>query len=87
MNLQKIKITVWPFAIVLIFIWLFGCQNTAVEMSDSQILYSAKCSSCHNLIPPDRHDRPTWSEYIDKYGQKLTAQEKDELLLYLAGSN
>jgi hypothetical protein len=62
---------------------VYGCQNIAVEMSHGKMLYHAKCSSCHNIIEPSRHDKKTWDIYVDKYGRKMTDQEKRAVLQYL----
>jgi hypothetical protein len=56
------------------------------DMDEEAALYSRKCSSCHHLIEPDRWDRETWHHYIERYGRKLTVEEKHRLLYYLAGS-
>ncbi len=55
----------------------------AAEMSEGQVLYHAKCSSCHNIIEPSRHDKETWDIYVSEYGQKMTTEEKRSLLQYL----
>lgn len=65
---------------------IYGCQNMAVvEMSKEQRLYSSKCSSCHSLIAPQRHNKEEWIYYVNKYGQKLklTVEEKQIILEYL----
>ncbi|MHC4174876.1 MAG: FMN-binding protein [Planctomycetota bacterium] len=56
------------------------------EMNDSEVLYRKNCSSCHALIEPGRFDREEWSTYVNKYGKKLTFEEKPLLLDYLTGS-
>ncbi len=63
-----------------------GCNNMAKPMDQGAIMYSRKCSSCHNLIEPSRFDKEQWQYYVDKYGQKMTIEEKPLLLDYLAGS-
>ena len=64
---------------------IHGCSNLVIEMGEGQKLYRAKCSSCHNLIEPDSHDIQTWRLYVDKYGKKMTEQEKRSVLDYLSG--
>ncbi len=66
-----------------LFTLVYGCQNIAVEMSDSEMLYRAKCSSCHNVIAANRYDQEKWSLYIDEYGKKMTNDEKRIVLEYL----
>jgi hypothetical protein len=67
--------------------WLVlgGCFGLGVQMSEGQRLYQAKCSSCHNLVEPERFDYLQWRSYIDKYGSKLSAEQKQFMLDYLAG--
>lgn len=55
-------------------------------MDEGAIMYSRKCSSCHNLIEPSRFDKEQWQYYVDKYGKKMTIEEKQLLLDYLAGA-
>ncbi len=57
----------------------------AKPMSDGQVLYLSKCSSCHNIIAPSRYDKEDWQLYLDKYGQKMTDEEKRAVLEYLVG--
>ena len=75
------------FGTIGLFILIHGCRIMAVQMSDGEKLYRAKCSSCHNIIEPDRHDRQTWDKYVDEYGRKMTIEEKQLVLDYLAGSD
>lgn len=62
---------------------VYGCQNMTAKMSDSEMLYRAKCSSCHNIIAPNKYNEEQWHIYIDKYGQKMTDEEKQAVLEYL----
>lgn len=75
---------------LLLSIWLFvtvhGCHDMARDMDPGTVLYRKKCSSCHNLIEPCRFDEATWRLYVEKYGQKLTVEEKQRLVYYLASS-
>lgn len=64
---------------------LGGCFGPGLQMSEGQRLYHAKCSSCHNLVEPERFDYQQWRSYIDKYGDELIADEKRVILDYLAG--
>jgi hypothetical protein len=71
------------FGLCLLF---HGCHNIAKPMDQGAIMYSRKCSSCHNLIEPNRFDKEQWQFYVDKYGKKMTIEEKQLLLDYLANS-
>jgi len=75
------------FGSIGLFMSIHGCQSMAVQMSDGERLYRAKCSSCHNIIEPSRHDRQTWQKYVDEYGRKMTIEEKRLVLQYLVGSD
>ena len=57
------------------------------EMSVGEVLYQGKCSSCHNLIDPSQFAKEKWNTYVNKYGKKMTAEEKQLLLDYLTGYN
>jgi hypothetical protein len=67
-----------------LIILVYGCQNMAVQMSGGEKLYRAKCSSCHRVIAPGDHDEEEWRLYVDKYGKKMTDEEKKVVLEYLA---
>lgn len=54
-------------------------------MSRGEIIYSRKCSSCHKLIAPENLDIEGWAGYLNKYGKKMTAEERRILLEYLSG--
>ena len=60
-----------------------GCADMAVEMSKGQMLYRAKSSSCHNVIARSRFAREQWHFYVDKYGKKITSEQKQTILQYL----
>jgi hypothetical protein len=77
------KLSLWLLGAIGLLALIYGCQNMAKEMSYGEILYRAKCSSCHNVIEPSRHDKEAWDIYINKYGQKMTAEEKQVVLQYL----
>ncbi len=62
-----------------------GCKNVAKPMDKGAIMYNGKCSSCHNLIEPSRFKKKQWQHYVEKYGKKMTIEEKRLLLDYLGG--
>ena len=80
------KLLLWFFGTGTLFTLIYGCHNMAKEMSDGEILYRAKCSSCHNIIEPGHCDKEKWLRYIDKYGQQLTTEERQMVLQYLVNS-
>lgn len=59
-------------------ILLAGCVPE--EQSAAYKLYSAKCSSCHRLLPPEDHSLEKLSEYVDKYGKEMSVEEKAMLI-------
>jgi hypothetical protein len=63
---------------------IYGCRAISREMSPGEMLYRAKCSSCHNVIAASRYNREEWCLYIDKYGKKMVDDEKSMVLEYLA---
>ncbi|MHC4535356.1 MAG: hypothetical protein ACYS6K_15505 [Planctomycetota bacterium] len=75
------------FGAVGLFMSIHGCQSMAIQMSVGEKLYRAKCSSCHNIIEPSCHNNETWQKYVDEYGRKITIEEKQLVLEYLAGSD
>ena len=75
------------FGAIVLFTSIHGCLSMAVQMSDGEKLYRAKCSSCHNIIEPGRHNNETWQKYVDEYGRKMTIEEKQLVLQYLVGSD
>lgn len=85
--IMKQKLLHWLFAALALFTLVHGCQSMVVEMTADEVLYRAKCSSCHNVIEPGCYGKERWRLYIDKYGQKLTVEEKQILLQYLADTH
>ncbi len=73
------------FAVLQSQLMLSGCSTSPgySTMSPGQSLYSAKCSSCHRLIEPQAHSSSEWKYYVDKYGKKLSSEDKRVMLEYL----
>ena len=70
------------------YLFLYGCSNPAnytvtADAPSAPLLYSAKCASCHRLLPPEDYSAQTWRHYVDKYGKKLTDVQKQQMLDYL----
>ena len=80
---MKNKLLIYLFGSAVVMLFLHSCNNISNEIAYEEIMYRRKCSSCHNLIEPDRFDKNKWSVYIDKYGKKMTDEEKRLVLLYL----
>jgi hypothetical protein len=75
------------FGTVGLLVLVYGCQEMAVKMSGGEMLYRAKCSSCHKLIAPWRFEKEKRHRYVDKYGKKMTDEEKRVVLEYLGDSD
>ena len=71
-------------ALLQLYLFLYGCSAPAnLSSSPEQALYSAKCGSCHRLLPPPDYTLAVWQDYVDKYGKKMTDLEKQQVLNYL----
>ena len=70
-----------------LYLFLYGCSSPAERTSpvdsSASSLYSAKCSSCHRLLPPQDHTIETWRHYVDKYGKTMTDEQKQQVLDFL----
>ena len=74
----------WLSVVIGLLTGTYGCGSMAKQMSAGETLYRSKCSSCHNVISPARHDKEQWQFYVDKYGENMTGGEKQRVLDYLA---
>jgi hypothetical protein len=72
--------------VVFISTFIYGCHSLTVKLNEGERLYKAKCSSCHNIIAPSRHNMQSWRFYVDKYGKNMTDIEKMIVLKYLEDS-
>jgi cytochrome c5 len=66
-----------------------GCSPKASDknqpMSQGEKLYRGNCATCHRLLAPEEHDGPTWEAYIEKYGKRLSPEEKKLVYNFLTG--
>ena len=81
------KLFFWFVGMASLIMLVYGCQNMAVQMSNGEKLYRAKCSSCHRVIEPVEHGEEEWRQYVDKYGKKMTDEEKRIVLGYLVAAD
>jgi recombinational DNA repair protein (RecF pathway) len=61
---------------------LSGCKDedyAKLLNSEGYKLYSSKCTSCHSLIPPQKHSIEKFKEYMERYGKGMTEYEKSKL--------
>lgn len=70
-----------------LYMLICGCSSpppqSHLTSNPNKRLYSAKCGSCHRLLPPQDYSAETWVHYVDKYGKQMTDQEKQQVLNYL----
>lgn len=71
---------------LLLYLFLSGCSAPAERplMPAGQALYSAKCASCHRLLPPKDYTADVWQVYVVKYGKQMTESQRQEILDYLS---
>jgi cytochrome c5 len=84
METMKDDSAAWLCRATIVSVFVYGCHYTLTQMGRGERLYRAKCSGCHTLISPARHDQETWRLYVDKYGKKMSAEEKRIVMEYLA---
>ena len=66
------------------YLFIYGCSAPAnYPVSSEKTLYSAKCASCHRLLPPEDYTTDVWQDYVVKYGKQMTEFQRQELLNYL----
>jgi len=55
------------------------------ELIQGRKIYVKKCSSCHSLVLPEKHNTEEWKIWLDKMQQKsnINAKEKASILKYL----
>lgn len=75
-----------PFLLlpVLTAAFAIGCASAVKDLDPGDRLYRAKCGSCHRLIEAHEHDTETWRFYVDKYGKKMSPDEKETVLGFLS---
>lgn len=66
---------------------LFSCMDAAKEAGAAEknqdLLYRAKCASCHRVYPPQKYTYQKFQNYVARYGKSLTDEERRRLLEYL----
>lgn len=58
------------------------------SLQQGRKLYIAKCSSCHNLYPPQKFDTAKWTHEMDemKIKAQITEDQAQLILKYLANT-
>jgi hypothetical protein len=50
---------------------------------DGASVYRWKCTSCHRLIDPSERDAETWRRAVERFGARLSAEERAAITEYL----
>ena len=53
------------------------------KMTHGEKLYRAKCANCHLLRNPHDNTPEEWAVNVEKYGKKMTAEQRQLVLEYL----
>jgi uncharacterized protein YeaO (DUF488 family) len=79
----------FAFVVLQSYLFLYGCSIPVeqTQKTSHSALYASKCGACHRLINPHEHDRQTWEHYVEKYGKRLSAEQKQLLMDYLSQTN
>lgn len=62
-----------------------GARGAAAP-PDGATLYRSNCASCHRLKSPDEHDAATWRKAVERFGKRLTPDERARIVEYLTAS-
>lgn len=54
--------------------------------NDAARLYRRSCTSCHRLKAPREHDAETWRRAVERFGTRLTPEERRAIADYLAAN-
>jgi mono/diheme cytochrome c family protein len=67
---------------------LAACAHAGGEGAprDGAALYRRKCTSCHRLIPPPEKDAATWRGAIERFGTRLSPEERAAVTEYLVSN-
>lgn len=80
---EKARIVFWPVGLFILAAWIIGCENIDLHMSEAEMMYRTKCSSCHRVIEPGEYNMQEWTDYVDRHGSGLNAKEKGLVLEHL----
>ena len=82
MGIVAVKMMFFLFAVVVIWCAFFtGRAYAAIKNPD--MLYRAKCASCHRVYPPKDYTYKKFQEQIAKYGKALSDDERGAISEYL----
>ncbi len=59
--------------------------NDSAGVRRGHELYMAKCTLCHDAVPPGDHARSEWPRLVDRFAPRarLAPEQKAEILAYL----
>ena len=58
-------------------------QIVTSEMTHGEKLYRARCANCHRLRAPHENTPEEWAMNVEKFGRKMTSEQKQLVLDYL----
>lgn len=76
------RVPVLVFTIIF-FCCLYAGKEISAEDQDADLLYRAKCASCHRVYTTKKYTYQKFQAYIIKYGRGLNDEERRRLLEYL----
>ena len=75
------------FVLLAVVITELACSTSgpvvASEMTHGEKLYRARCANCHRLRAPHENTSEEWALNVEKYGKKMSPQQKQLVLDYL----
>ncbi len=69
--------------VMLFFCRMYAAKEAYAQAQDPDLLYRAKCTSCHRLYPPQKHTYQKFQAYVIRYGKGLSDEERRRILEYL----
>ncbi len=58
-------------------------EGGAQAPPDGAALYRRNCGACHRLKGPDEHDAATWSRAVERFGARLSPEEREAVTDFL----
>lgn len=62
---------------------------TQASLVESRVLYTARCSSCHNVVVPKEYPMDEWKKIMKKMAPKakLNEEDKEKIWRYIVTAN
>jgi mono/diheme cytochrome c family protein len=86
--MRKILVNFLLLLLLIVFVITeLACSNNgriaASEMTHGEKLYRARCGNCHRLRAPHENTTEEWALNVEKYGKRMTAEQRQLVLDYL----